>query len=114
MITADELDTLVEIQRKTRATGLMKAGKGTWATIDTVWAGIQDALPSRGEKLAEGIAVSRRPARLRIWHRDDVTADMRFKHGSRIMQIVAGPAVLGRRVGLEFMVEDYSTGGEAP
>jgi len=36
---------------------------------------------------------------------------MRFVMGYRVMQIVAGPAELGRREGLEFMVEDYTSAG---
>ncbi len=38
---------------------------------------------------------------------------MRFLIGNRIMQIIAGPAELGRREGLEFMVEEYSPAGNA-
>ena len=54
--------------------------------------------------------------------RDGVTTAMRFVllrwdgsvwvSADRIMQIVSGPAVLGRREGIEFMVEDYSAGGD--
>jgi head-tail adaptor len=72
---------------------------------------VTDALPSRGEKLAEGINLAARPARVRMRFREDVTPDMRFVMGDRIMQIVAGPAELGRREGLEFMVEEYRPAG---
>lgn len=87
-----------------------------------VWAEIQDVLPSRGEKLADGINIATRPARLRMGYRDDVTSDMRilllrWKDGQwvvgRTLQIVAGPAEIGRRSGIELMVEDYSTAGNA-
>jgi head-tail adaptor len=79
--------------------------------VVTVWASVKDALPSRAEKLADGINMAARPARVRMRFRDDVTPDMRFVMGSRIMQIVSGPAELGRREALEFMVEEYSPAG---
>ena len=43
--------------------------------------------------------------------RDDITANMRFVMGSRIMQIIAGPAVIRQGSGIEFMVEEYSPAG---
>ncbi|HEY0130117.1 MAG TPA: head-tail adaptor protein, partial [Allosphingosinicella sp.] len=55
-----------------------------------------------------------RPARIRIRFREDVTADMRFVLGSRVMQIVAGPAEatdLEPRQAVDFMVEDYRPAG---
>lgn len=89
----------------------MSAGSGSWEPVAVVWASVEDALPSRAERLADGINVASRPARVRMRYRDDLNAAMRFVIGSRIMQIVAGPAELGRRDGLEFMVEDYSVAG---
>jgi head-tail adaptor len=111
---AGRRDRRVEIQRKTRTAGFMKAGQGSWATIATVWAEVQDVLPSRSEKLSEGLDIARRPARVRMLYRSDITADMRLKMGDRIMEIVAGPVEIGRRDGLEMMVVDYTTRGEAP
>ena len=74
---------------------------------------MQDALPSRGEQFAEGINIATRRARVRIRWRTDVSPAMRFVIGPRIMQIVAGPAEIGHREALEFMVEDYSSAGNA-
>jgi head-tail adaptor len=88
------------------------AGSGSWELVqDHVAAEVEDMLPSRGERLAGGINVASRPARVRMRYRQDVLPSMRFVMGGRIMQIIAGPAVLGRRQGLEFIVEDYSTAG---
>lgn len=87
------------------------AGSGTWQKVDDVWANVQDALPSRAERLASGINMAARPARVRIRFREDISPDMRFVMGTRIMQIVSGPAELGFREGLEFMVEEYSPAG---
>jgi head-tail adaptor len=93
-------------------TAFAGAGSGTWEAVGKpVWASVVDALPSRGERLADGINVASRPARVRMRYRTDVTAAMRFVMGPRIMQIIAGPAEFGVRDELEFMVEDYSTAG---
>ncbi|WP_230781644.1 head-tail adaptor protein [Sphingomonas sp. Leaf37] len=89
------------------------AGSRDWRLVAKVWANIQDVLPSRSEKLAEGINLSTRPARVRMRHRTNITPDMRFVYRDRVMQIVAGPAELGAKVGIEFMVEDYSTAGNS-
>ncbi|WP_404711489.1 head-tail adaptor protein [Sphingomonas sp. MMS24-J13] len=110
-LDAGTLDRELRIERPVADDSFDGAGSGAWALVATVWASVQDALPSRGERLADGVNVSARPARVRIRFRDDVTPNMRFVLGTRIMQIIAGPAELGRRDGLEFMVEEYSPAG---
>lgn len=111
MITAGELDRRLRIERPVPDTSLDGAGSGSWALVGEIWAGVKDMLPSRGERLAEGINIATRPARVRMRWRNDITPDMRFVMGNRVMQIIAGPAEIGWRDGLEFMVEDYSTAG---
>lgn len=114
IIDPRELDRQIRIERSVPGAGVDDAGSGTWVLFeDKVWAGIRDMLPSRAERIADGINVAARPARVRMFWRPGITADMRFVEGDRIMQIVAGPAELGRRDGLEFIVEDYSTAGNA-
>lgn len=108
---ASRLDRRIRIERPVADTSLDGAGSGTWALVAEVAAEVVDALPSRGERLADGINVATRPARVRIRYREGLNASMRFVMGARIMQITAGPAELGRREALEFMVEDYSTAG---
>lgn len=109
---AGNLDRRIDIERPLAGEGLNDAGSGTWEPFARkVWASVVDALPSRGERLVEGINIAARPARVRIRYRDGITTDMRFVMGARIMQIVSGPAELGRREALEFMVEDYSPAG---
>lgn len=105
------LDRRIRIERPVADESFDGAGSGTWEPVATVWANVQDALPSRGERLADGINVAARPARVRMRFREDVTPDMRFVMGSRIMQIISGPAELGRREALEFMVEEYRPAG---
>ena len=110
-LDARKLDRRVLIQRPVPDDSFDGAGSGQWVDVATVWANVEDALPSRAERLADGINVASRPARVRMRHRSDVTSSMRFVVANRIMQIVAGPAELGRRDGLEFMVEEYSPAG---
>lgn len=108
------LDRRIRIEKPIADEGFDGAGSGGWGLVaDKVPANVQDALPSRGERLAEGVNVASRPARVRMRYRGDITPDMRFVMGDRIMQIVAGPAELGRRVAIEFMVEDYTSAGNA-
>jgi len=110
-LAAGSLDRRIRIERKARPGGRGKAGQETWEPVATVWAQVTDALPSRGERLSEGMTMAARPARIRMRFRADITSDMRVVYGDRIMQITAGPAELGRREGLELMAEDYSTAG---
>ena len=110
-MTEGELDRRVRIERPIADDSLDGAGSGTWQLVQEVWASVKDMLPSRGEKLAQGINVSHRPARVRMRYRDDVTPDMRFVEGSRVMQIVSGPAEIGRREWVEFVCEEYRPAG---
>lgn len=111
------MDSLLRIERPQADDALDGAGSGTWVThVAKVWANVQDMLPSRGEKLADGFTMAARPSRVRMHWRSDVTSDMRFVDLSsgapgRIMQIISGPATIGRREAMEFMVEDYRPAG---
>jgi head-tail adaptor len=112
-LAAGDLDRVIRIERKAAgAAGFMSAGQSQWEEVATVPAQVQDVLPSRAERAAEGVTIASRPARIRIRFRPDITADMRIIYGARVMQIVAGPAELGRRAALELMAQDYSTAGQ--
>lgn len=125
MMSAGELDKRVRIERPVAGEGLEGAGSGSWELVATVYAQIRDELPSRGERLQSGINLASRPARVRTRWRSGISSSMRLVHGAktvgdrvdysraRIMQIVSPPAELGRRDGLEFMVVDYNTAGNA-
>jgi SPP1 family predicted phage head-tail adaptor len=86
----------------------------TWEPAATVWAEVQDVLPSRAERVTAEIAIAERPARMRMRWRDDVTQANRVGIGGRTMKIVAGPAMIGRRQWLEIMIEEISTEGQQP
>ena len=109
---ASKFDKRLRIEKPGTDAGFAGAGERIWTLVeDDVPANVEDMLPSRGERMADGINVARRPARVRMRLRDDVTAEMRFVMGPRVMQITAGPADLNDRRNMEFMVEDYSTAG---
>ena len=121
------LDKRIRIERPVRGQGLDAAGSGTWEPVAEMAAEVQDMLPSRGERMAEGITVTERPARVRVRYREDINATMRVLIGKnvrgddgepewrtdRIAAIVSEPAELGRRQWSEFMVQQYSAPGNA-
>lgn len=125
MISSGTFRHRIRIQRPVTDNSFDGAGSGGWIDVANVRANIQDQLPSRGEKLADGLNVATRPTRVRIRYRRDIEAKMRVLIGrwlkdgeggrtwftDRTAQIVSPPAELGFRAGLEFMVEDYSTAG---
>lgn len=86
----------------------------TWTTVCTVWANVQDVLPSRAETAASGIRIESRPARIRCRYRTDITSAMRvvLVAGGRVLKIVAGPAEIGFRRGIEIMAEEFTTAGD--
>lgn len=108
---ASRMNRRVRIERPVADTSLDGAGSGTWDLVGEAWAEVQDALPSRGERLAGGINVAARPARVRMRFRTDIDSSMRLVMGDRVMQIVAGPAELGFKEAVEFMVEAYNPAG---
>ncbi|HET7255567.1 MAG TPA: head-tail adaptor protein [Xanthobacteraceae bacterium] len=124
MFSAGRLKDRIRIERPEADDSFAGAGSGSWALVATVKAEVRDMLPSKGERLAQGFNVATRPARVRIRKRPGITSEMRFVmgatvvgeevnySGARIMQVVAGPAEIGRhREGLEFMVEEYRPAG---
>ncbi|HEX7856095.1 MAG TPA: head-tail adaptor protein [Sphingobium sp.] len=123
---AGAFDRRIRIERPVADDASDGAGSGTWELVADVPASVVDALPSRGERLADGINIATRPARVRMRYRSGISSAMRVLVGrlianeeggdpiwqtDRIMQIVTPPAELGRREGLEFMAEDYQPAG---
>lgn len=84
----------------------------TWTLLGVRWCGLQDALPGRAESVRENVEVSQMPTRLRMRYCTDVTSGMRIivnRPTRKVYQIISGPAVLGDKAGVEFMVELVST-----
>ena len=114
---ASRYNRRIQIERPVADTTFDGAGSGAWEPVGSpIAASVVDTLPSRSEKLADGINIATRPARVRMRFRTDLDASMRFvmtKPFPRVMQIIAGPAEVGVREEVEFMVEDYSSAGNA-
>lgn len=85
----------------------------SWTAYATVYAELQEQLPSRGERVAEGLRIAERPTRLRCRYDSGITSDMRVidLDRNRTLKIVTPPVELGRKEGLEMMVVEYSTEG---
>lgn len=115
LLNAGDLDRRVTILVETTTKDpVYNTDVATWAPLAEVSAQVRDVLPSRADRVAEDIILSRRPARVRMRWRDDVTQANRLEIDGVQMRIVAGPAELGRREGIELMVEALSTEGERP
>lgn len=84
----------------------------TWTELATVWAEVRDVLPGRAESITEGLEIARRPCRVRMRYRSDVTSAMRLRLEGRMLRIVGGPAEIGRRVMIELVAEELSTEGQ--
>lgn len=81
----------------------------TWSVLATVWAEVQDVLPSRSESVKQGLAQARNQVRIRYRYRQDVDSSMRVRVGTRTLQIVGGPAELGQHSYSEIVCESYSS-----
>lgn len=117
-MNAGQLDRRITIESKvTRVDPDYGTETVAWETFaGRISAQVQDVLPSKSESAADGLVIATRPARVRIRYMSGITSDMRLiVHGAtdRLMQIVAGPAELGRREGIELVATEYSTQGGA-
>lgn len=108
-------DTLITFQERV---GTQDAATGSyqyaWQDAADEWAEVQDILPSRAESLDGTIDMQRRPCRVRTLYRADIDSQMRVTFDGRTLQIISGPAELGRRDGLEMICEELSTQGDKP
>lgn len=113
IIKAEDLDTLIrlEAQYPVADTVYRTQDEVEWTLVEEIWAQVRDVLPSKGEQIDGSIEQARRPARIRMRWRDDIDGSMRVVVDGRVMQIISGPAMMGRREGTEIIAEEYSTPG---
>jgi len=113
MIRAGELDRRVTILRR-QATQSATSGAEdiTWEPLATVWARVRDVLPSRGEQTENQVEIAKRRSQVWMRWRGDIDQSMRLSVDGRELQIVSGPAELGRRECIELMAEHISTQGD--
>lgn len=84
----------------------------TWVTQATVWCEVQDILPSRSEAVKQGLAVAQNQTRIRMRYRTDIDSSMRItlsRPGAVVYQIISGPAEIGNKELIEFIVERSSS-----
>lgn len=83
-----------------------------WVLLSVVWCNLQDELPSRSEAVKNGLAVATQRTRVRMRFRGDLDSSMRLvilRPTAQTYQIVAGPAELGNKDGIEMFCERYSS-----
>ena len=115
MITAGSLDRRITFEARQEAqSGPYNRVAVTWVPQATVWAQVQDVLPSKAESVDNSLSMANRPCRIRIRWREDITGTMRIDYEGRKLRIISGPVELGRREGMELMAEELSTEGVAP
>lgn len=110
---AGQLDRRITIERPAMVDGEYGPQPGGWATFAArIPAQVLDTLPSKSESVQQGLKMAARPSRVRIRYLAGVTSDMRIVvHGptDRTCEITAGPAEIGRREWLEFVVTEFSS-----
>lgn len=82
-----------------------------WRLLATAWMEVRDVPPSRAESVKLGLTVAINQTRVRYNYRTDITSAMRIRISGpveRVLQIVAGPAVLGDKEYCEVMCEAVS------
>lgn len=114
-MAAGNLDRRItfEVRKETQG-GAYNRKSVAWSKYASVWAEVRDILPSRAESVDNNVSMQRRPCRIRLYWRADITSEMRIDYGGRKLRIVSGPVELGRREYLEILAEEYSTEGVAP
>lgn len=106
------LDRRITIERRvTTKDATYNSPVTTWTEVARVWAEVRDALPSRAESVQTDAVQSARQSRIRIRYREGIDSTMRVRYGQRILQIIGGPAEIGRKHFLEFMAEEFSSAG---
>lgn len=77
----------------------------TRVLLAVVWAERRDAPPGRAESMRQGLEQARNAVRYRFRYRSDVDSSMEIHDGDQVLQIVGGPAEIGRREWLEVTCE---------
>jgi head-tail adaptor len=83
-----------------------------WEPVKTVYAKITEVLPARGEEISSEISLASKPAKVVMRWRDDIDQSSRVQIDGKQMRIIAGPAMIGLKVGLEIVVQEFSTEGQ--
>lgn len=83
-----------------------------WVAVATTRCSADDVAPSRSETVKNGLASGTNQTKVGMRWRTDVDSSMRLtinRPAPTVYQIIAGPAEIGNRKGLEFMCERYTS-----
>lgn len=107
------LNTRVRIERPTITVDSVYGGEVvTWTLVGLAWAEVIDKLPSRDESLMDVLTLSSIRTRVRLRYRTDLDASMRFiimRPDATTWGIIGGPATVGQKEAVEFLVEKKSS-----
>jgi len=110
------LDQQAVIERKVKTRDARtNEERVTWSPWVTVWASVEDVLMSQAERMAMGLQLLDRPAKVRMRYFDGMNTDTRIKlpmQDDRVLYVVS-IAQMGRREGWECMAKQMSTVGDA-
>lgn len=84
----------------------------SWVPVANAWCSADDFAPSRSEAIKNGLSLGVNQTIVRMRWRTDVDSSMRLtinRPAPTVYQIVGGPAELGNRQGVEFVVEKYTS-----
>jgi len=107
------LDTRCRIEQKSVSTDATYGTEVvTWVVLETVWCQIQDELPSKTEFTANDLSMNVTRSRVRMRFRRDIDSSMRLvimRPTAVVYRIVSGVAEIGKKEGIEVMVERSSS-----
>lgn len=87
----------------------------TWSTFTNTWACVQDITTNNQERTNTDLRQLTRPCKIETPYISGIDATMRvvlLDRDNRLLQIVSLPAELGRKDAIEFMAEEFVTGGQ--
>ncbi len=112
-VNIGQLDRRIIIEQPVISQDAYGAAVKTWLPFVTLWANVQDALPSQSEAVKQGLSIATNQTRIRFRYFPGVTSAMRVTirgEYPRVLQIVGGPAEIGgRKEYIEIVVEEFSS-----
>jgi SPP1 family predicted phage head-tail adaptor len=102
-VRAGSLDRRVILQRPTKVREPNGAEREVWLTVDEVWAGKKDA--TGRERIIAGTEIGIADAVFTIRWREDVTSRHRVRYLGKDWRIIAPPAEVGRKEGLQLVCQ---------
>ena len=105
------LDRPILIERPTETRNEYNEPVITWVEYSREFASVLDVLAGSREATNQDIRLTKRPVKVCLRYRNDITTDMRITilDRGRILQIVTPPAEIGRKEALEIICEEFSS-----